>query len=881
MKHGFDRHIKRLVRWICFFLIPAVFSQTYVQIASFKGEHTWDRLGYWLSEAGDVNGDGYDDFFTGQNHFTFSGSQGQDYGCAYLILGRKSEDWKLNVNMSQANARFTGAKYDAAGWVIAGGGDVDNDGLDDFIIGAADGNSAHAGDMHAYLYFGRRKADWGNNVALRSYADVTFDSPELKDGFGGGIAMIGDVNGDGYDDFLISSKTSSEYNTYSGKVFLFLGRPRQEWPSKLTTASAACTFYSSEKFRQVGYAVAGLGDVNGDQVPDFVFGSKRIDRTDWSMGYEKAYVFFGRKSLNWARPFNVSGADVVLQGETSTSDATAFVDWAGDVNGDGLNDILFGGYSYDKMRGKVYLLLGRRQWGQTTYLLKTDADASWYGEVQGDRVGGWMRNTAGAGDVNGDGFGDILIGAPYNSQYASFAGKAYLVHGKATGWQLNVNLSQIATTFLGESADDYLGDAVCRAGDVNGDGSSDILISAPHHGDPILEAGKVYVYKGESQFFDIAGNVKFASGEPAPDVFLKIEEASSQHTTTDELGQYSIRCPARGGTCVPAEPAGFIADITANDAVLAARAFLGMMVLSPPESLAADVDGDGDADIMDAVWMCRFSVGLPAGGNPVGDWIFTPESRSYGALTSDLTGQDYECYIVGDVDASCIGVGKADAGAAEIHPAAIEQKSLRNHTILRVPLRSGGKIHAIDAVLETDADFLRCRDVRFSPASGIQVFWNEPLPGLIRLAAMNPAGFCNADLEIIFERTAGAGSPTQAIMRKFLVNGRSMSDRLEMQTSDPDTAPAISLNVQSYPNPFNASTVIRFSLPAGKPAGVRIYNSNGQILRSADFPEGCAGSRDWIWDGTDQGGHPVASGIYHCEVFADPDRKRIKLLLIR
>ncbi|MBN1893394.1 FG-GAP repeat protein [bacterium] len=858
-------------------------SQAPIPLASFTGEYSWNRLGYWLCEAGDVNGDGYDDFFTGQYHYNTKGYQGEDYGCAYLVLGKKDAGWNFNVKMNQANAKFYGARWDAAAWCIAGKGDVDNDGLDDFIIGAPDGNENHAGDLHAYLYFGRSKADWGNNVALRSYADVTFNSPELHDGFGGSCAMIGDINGDGYDDFLIAAKVSSEYNTYSGKVFLFLGRERGSWPSTLTTAGAACIFYSDEKYRQAGYSVSGLGDINGDGVPDFIIGSKRIDRTNWTLGYEKAFVFFGRTGLNWQRPCHVSNADVIMQGETNASDATAFVDWAGDVNGDGLNDILFGGHAYDNLRGKVYLLLGRRQWNQKTYYLKTDADASWYGEARGNRVGGWMRNVGGAGDVNADGYDDILIGAPYYILPPdSMIGKAYLIFGKAAGWQLNVNLNQVNPAFLGEKKFNYFGDAVSRAGDVNGDGAGDIIISAPHNSQSIYEAGKVYLYKGQGLFVDIAGKVLFSNNQaPAKDVILGMEGEENINTVTDELGIYRLECPKRGGTVVPQKPDGFLPDITAHDAVFAARSHLGMVTLNPSELLMADVDGDGDVDIMDAVQICRFSVGLPSGATSIGEWIFTPESRSYSNLTSDMEDQDYECCIIGDLDGSGTGLGKSSGGDTPVHTAPVERHAENNMLRIGIPVISDVSVYSIDAALEYDPEYLSFQDARLSPESGVQAFWNETRPGMLRVGIMNPEGFREAGLEFYFERADEAGMQAMPCFEEFRVNGRSMIDRIVDPGNPAGKMPEGIFMAQNFPNPFNAHTVIRFRVPAGREVRIRIYNSGGRMLKSSIFPKEPGGLREWIWDGTDEKGQPAASGVYHCEISADPDRKRIKLLLIR
>ncbi|MDZ7374991.1 MAG: T9SS type A sorting domain-containing protein, partial [candidate division KSB1 bacterium] len=167
------------------------------------------------------------------------------------------------------------------------------------------------------------------------------------------------------------------------------------------------------------------------------------------------------------------------------------VSGAGDVNGDGYDDFLIGAPYHDendRENGKVYLILGRTS-GWKTQL--AEADASYYGEGLDDEAG-W--DTQGAGDVDGDGYDDFLIGAWYNDANGTDAGKLYLIRGKPSGWQPNVPLATIQDYFVGEHAGDYAGFSCATAGDVNGDCLPDIITSATYYSEAYYWGGIIYLF---------------------------------------------------------------------------------------------------------------------------------------------------------------------------------------------------------------------------------------------------------------------------------------------------------------------------------------------------------------------------------------------------
>lgn len=410
------------------------------------GETRDDQFGWAVAAAGDVNGDGFVDYIAGAyaDDDIADGS-----GQAYLFYGPLPPE----INARNADATVTGeAIVDGLGTAVSGAGDVNSDGFDDVLIGARsnDTNGIQAG--RAYLFHGPLE---GNHAALEADAII---SGEEFDEMGWSLAAAGDVNGDGFGDILIGAHTAD----LVGRAFLFLGPVE----GVLFTEDADATFTGVIFSGFLGDAVSA-GDLNDDGVPDLILGTPRPPLDGEDPGF--VYVFFGPVTGR----FRASEADVILAGEQDNDEFGDAVG-AGDVNGDGADDLTVGApqlYRNDAP-GKAYVFYGPLD-GSTP---AGDADAILVGEVstpdEGDLFG---EAVASAGDSNGDDVDDLLVGAPSNAFGGTRAGRVYLFHGPLFGTIEAASADRI----ISGSEFDLLGTSVASARDANSDRLADLLMGAP------------------------------------------------------------------------------------------------------------------------------------------------------------------------------------------------------------------------------------------------------------------------------------------------------------------------------------------------------------------------------------------------------------------
>jgi len=379
---------------------------------------------------------------------------------------------------------------DHAGLTVAGAGDADGDGYYDLLIAAPQNNEVGHNAGQVYLVLGS-PSSWSLGTDLAA-SDASFLGEALDDQAGTALSGGGDVNGDGYDDFLIGVHNNDEGGDTAGQAYLVLGRATG-WAMDTPLGTVDASFVGTPD-DEVGVAVAIDGDVNGDGYEDLLIGAPGSAYVGDTRG--RAYLVLGGPT-GWTMDAPLAGrADVWFAGEAHNDGAGAALALVGDVDGDGNDDVLVAAQGNDQAgttAGKIYLVLG--QGGGLSDITLDLADASFLGEGAmegaGDAVGG-------AGDVNGDGYDDLLIACAASAVMAPMAGQVYLVLGRASGWAQDVSLGTVDASFLGEAAYDMAGADVSAAGDVDGDGLDDLLFSAPQHDGLGHDLGRVYLFRGRT-----------------------------------------------------------------------------------------------------------------------------------------------------------------------------------------------------------------------------------------------------------------------------------------------------------------------------------------------------------------------------------------------
>lgn len=411
-------------------------------------------FGQSVATAGDVNGDGYADILVGAP----SASNGEtNEGAAYLYLGGPNgpsivADWTVESNLSAAKL----------GTSVATVGDTNGDGFADLVVGAPELSNGQAGVGRASLYLGGTAGpdtivDWS----------VEGDQPEMHLGWTVGTA--GDVNSDGYADLAVSA-SGTPSQTPSGTAFLYLGGS-----SGLNLAPALSVH--GESGSSFGRSAATAGDVNGDGFSDLVVGSPDYTTAAGLAQAGRVDVFLGRASA-----LETSASWSAVGGQRDARFGTT-VQAAGDVNGDGYSDVIVGSpfYSSGELNeGRVLAYLGSATGLSATaaWMVQGGLDNAIFGQAIGS-----------AGDVNGDGYDDVIVGSPISG---GGNGHALVFLGSANG------LATTASWTVEGAAYSRFGYAVGTAGDVNGDGFSDIIISAPNFGIRTTTGsiGQIHVYLG-------------------------------------------------------------------------------------------------------------------------------------------------------------------------------------------------------------------------------------------------------------------------------------------------------------------------------------------------------------------------------------------------
>jgi hypothetical protein len=399
-------------------------------------------MGSSLAPLPDVTGDGVPDLLVGETNGDCSV---QDEGAAYVFSGSDGTPWSTQCG--------TGGAF---GWAVARVDDVDGDGISDYVVGEPAYDSSlgsNAGRVCVYS---------GNSGSLI----YTLEGEEQQNSFGVSAAGIGDIDGDGRGDFIVGAHNYAYFSPPSiGRSYIYSG----------ATGALIRSHDGEQAYDQFGWNAAGLGDVDADGIDDY--------------GVMANYD-----------PLGVFGAVYVYSGATGTQ----LYKWVGgpyyrlgegmaghlDWNGDGFGDILVGAPVNLVSDGYVYIYSGKD--GSTL--------AAVTGETYGTQFGFSVANV---GDMNGDGYPEIIVGEPLNDELHRGAGRATLLSGRTLRRLYHFYGAGTGTTQFGIRSGGGL--------DYNADGIPDVIVSEPYGGGKDPKGGRVHLFAGNDLFLQAIPDVVTAA----------------------------------------------------------------------------------------------------------------------------------------------------------------------------------------------------------------------------------------------------------------------------------------------------------------------------------------------------------------------------------
>jgi len=535
-----------------------------------------DHSGISVSNAGDVNGDGFDDVIIGADYA--AGNLQFNAGESYVVFGSANPNVSGMINLSELEPIFKmdpvkgvvilGAdRLDRSGKSVSNAGDINGDGFDDLIIGAFKSGAYNPPDNGQYgagrsfIVFGA--ADLGDNgpidLSLVNGSDgFVIKGIDGNDYSGWSVSSAGDVNADGADDLLIGAiRADPNGQGSAGETYVVFGSASVGASGTIELAlldgSNGFVINGTDTVDRSGVSVSNAGDINGDGVDDLVIGAYLADPNGLNAAGE-TYVLFGAVGIGSSGVLNLNSLNgtngFVCNGIISDGASGYSVAAAGDINSDGVDDLIIGtkggpsGIFGQKDERRSHVVFGAVGIGATGALELASLNGTNGFEIDTTNQSEYSgASVSSAGDINGDGVDDLIIGAWRAYSNDMRTGASYVIFGSA-GIGANGVFELLSLNGVnglrvnGIAAGDRSGSSVSNAGDINGDGTADLIIGAPNadQGDRSF-AGQTYIVFGR---LDCPGDLNLDGAIDTADLGALIAEFGTPGPNADINGDGAV-----------------------------------------------------------------------------------------------------------------------------------------------------------------------------------------------------------------------------------------------------------------------------------------------------------------------------------------------------
>jgi len=439
-------------------------------IAAGHGGFVIDGDAAWVdhvASAGDVNGDGLTDIVFGTAFDRQS----------YVIFGKTGTTAVKLSDVAKGIGGFVIKGGYEAGWTVAGLGDVNGDGRADVILDDP-GPYRSLKRGRSFVVFGKSDTRGVNLDTLEQSGGGFVIEHARYTYYPTHVASAGDINGDGLDDLLVA-RPPDHYYGYGGFVYVVFGKTSSA-PVPLAKVERGEGGFAIHGGEYAGKSVAGVGDINGDGLADVALG---WDQSPYFSDDGRCFVVFGKTdgAAVAASAILTGQGGFVIRGAKPGDQSCDSLAGAGDVDGDGLADLVVGSPGLAP-NGGAHVVFGKK----TTEPVELSAVAAGVGGfVMHSDSASAVSEVAGVGDVNGDGLGDVMVGSDYVVDPVNF-----VIYGKTD--TAAVDLSAVSAGIGGFEIRSEFKDTdnlVSGGGDVNGDGLADLLVASP-------SSGRAYVIFG-------------------------------------------------------------------------------------------------------------------------------------------------------------------------------------------------------------------------------------------------------------------------------------------------------------------------------------------------------------------------------------------------